>query len=99
MLPAELFPSHIDQQLSCFQFLSDIALSDTAMSTQIFTAVPFCYSQLTERETEAPNSEADSPELLQVVIKTVVQTKAQQVPTSLSAGTVPPTLQLSLFIL
>lgn len=74
LLPAELFPSHTDRQLSCFQFLSDIALSDTAMTTQIFMAVPFCYSQLTDRETEAPNSEANSPELLQVVIKTVVQT-------------------------
>lgn len=87
-----MFPSHTDRQLSRSQFLSDIALSDTAMSTQIFTAVPFCYSQLTDRENEARNSEADSPELWQVVIKTVVQTKAQQAPISLSAGTVPPTL-------
>lgn len=30
-------------------------------------AVPFCYSQLTVGETEAQDSEADSPELLQVV--------------------------------
>lgn len=67
-------------------------LSDTAMSMQIFTAVPFGYAQLTDGETEVQNSEADSPELLQVVSKTVVQTEARQAPSSFSSGTVTPTL-------